>query len=215
MSALSATQNHIKRSSGPRSPARKKILLSGRTLHRCRGHLTRVRAEVRPLVKHVSVLTDKAGLAAHRACTLYGKRLLIPEHCVYMCVQLKIMCFGCWIYSFIPPEALCQHGCFSHFILAEPWPPRSVRKIIHMYVHVLQSMYRFICYIHIYTYVCSKFIAHLKYMFLGSPGGSAVWRRLQPGVWSWRPGIESHGLPAWSLLLPLPVSLPLSLYVYE
>ena len=94
------TQNHIKRSSGPRSPARKKILLSGRTLHRCRGHLTRVRAEVRPLVKHVSVLTDKAGLAAHRACALYGKRLLIPEHCVYMCVQLKIMCFGCWIYSF-------------------------------------------------------------------------------------------------------------------
>ena len=29
---------------------------------------------------------------------------------------------------------------------------------------------------------------------------------------SWGPGIESHvGLPAWSLLLPLPVSLPLSL----
>ena len=34
----------------------------------------------------------------------------------------------------------------------------------------------------------------------------------EPGVWSWRPWIESHiGLPAWSLLLPLPVSLPLSL----
>ena len=31
---------------------------------------------------------------------------------------------------------------------------------------------------------------------------------LQPRVWSWGPGIESHvGLPAWSLLLPLPVSL--------
>ena len=35
-----------------------------------------------------------------------------------------------------------------------------------------------------------------------------------PGVWSWRPWIESHvRLPAWSLLLPLPVSLPLSLCV--
>ena len=32
-----------------------------------------------------------------------------------------------------------------------------------------------------------------------------------PGARSWRPGIESPiGLPAWSLLLPLPVSLPLS-----
>ena len=28
----------------------------------------------------------------------------------------------------------------------------------------------------------------------------------RPRVGSWRPGIESHvGLPAWSLLLPLPV----------
>ena len=35
---------------------------------------------------------------------------------------------------------------------------------------------------------------------------------LRPGAWSWSPGIESHiGLPEWSLLLPLPVSLPLSL----
>ena len=50
--------------------------------------------------------------------------------------------------------------------------------------------------------------------FLGSPGGAAVWRRLRPRVQSWRPGIESHvGLPAWSLLLPLPVSLPLALSV--
>ena len=31
---------------------------------------------------------------------------------------------------------------------------------------------------------------------------------------SWRPGIESHiGLPAWSLLLPLPVSLPVCMCV--
>ncbi|CAD7690296.1 unnamed protein product [Nyctereutes procyonoides] len=37
--------------------------------------------------------------------------------------------------------------------------------------------------------------------------GACLW----PGARSWRPGIESHvGLPAWSLLLPLPVSLPLS-----
>ena len=35
---------------------------------------------------------------------------------------------------------------------------------------------------------------------------------LQPRAWSWRPRIESHvGLPAWSPLLPLPVSLPLAL----
>ena len=35
---------------------------------------------------------------------------------------------------------------------------------------------------------------------------------LWPRVWSWSPGIESSiRLPAWSLLLPLPVSLPLSL----
>ena len=34
---------------------------------------------------------------------------------------------------------------------------------------------------------------------------------LWPRAWSWNPGIESHiRLPAWSLLLPLPVSLPLS-----
>ena len=37
---------------------------------------------------------------------------------------------------------------------------------------------------------------------------------LGPRVWPRGPGVESHiGLPAWSLLLPLPVSLPLSLYV--
>ena len=35
---------------------------------------------------------------------------------------------------------------------------------------------------------------------------------LWPRARSWSPGIESHvGLPAWSLLLPPPVSLPLSL----
>ena len=35
---------------------------------------------------------------------------------------------------------------------------------------------------------------------------------LWPRAWSWSPGIQSHiGVPAWSLFLPLPVSLPLSL----
>ena len=35
---------------------------------------------------------------------------------------------------------------------------------------------------------------------------------LWPGALSWSPGIESRiGLPAWSLLLPLPVSAPLSI----
>ncbi|CAD7688075.1 unnamed protein product [Nyctereutes procyonoides] len=32
---------------------------------------------------------------------------------------------------------------------------------------------------------------------------------LRPRVWSWSPGIKSHiGLPAWSLLLPLPCHPP-------
>ena len=40
--------------------------------------------------------------------------------------------------------------------------------------------------------------------------GACLW----PRAWSWSPGIESHiGLPGWSLLLPLPVSLPPSLSV--
>ena len=37
---------------------------------------------------------------------------------------------------------------------------------------------------------------------------ASLWLR----VWSWSPRIKSHiRVPAWSLLLPLPVSLPLSL----
>ena len=45
-------------------------------------------------------------------------------------------------------------------------------------------------------------------------GGSVVQRGLQPRVWSWRPGMESYvRLPTWSLLLSLPVSLPLSLFL--
>ena len=38
--------------------------------------------------------------------------------------------------------------------------------------------------------------------------GACLWPRAR----SWSPGIESHvGLPVWNLLLPLPVSLPLSI----
>ena len=40
--------------------------------------------------------------------------------------------------------------------------------------------------------------------------GACLW----PRACCWSPGVESHvRLPAWSLLLPLPVSLPLSLWV--
>ena len=51
---------------------------------------------------------------------------------------------------------------------------------------------------------------------LGIPGapwfGAYLCSGHDPGVLGWSPGIESHvGLPAWSLLHPLPVSLPLSL----
>ena len=47
-------------------------------------------------------------------------------------------------------------------------------------------------------------------------GDACVAQQLSVCLWlrsrSWRPGIESRvGLPAWSLLLPPPVSLPLSL----
>ena len=39
---------------------------------------------------------------------------------------------------------------------------------------------------------------------------------LWPRARSWRPGIESHvGLLVWNLLLPPPVSLTLTLYVYN
>ena len=59
--------------------------------------------------------------------------------------------------------------------------------------------------------------AHRVLHFLG--GGGVLIRELQKGTWCLPlaqgtipgPGIESHvGLPAWSLLLPLPVSMPLS-----
>ena len=50
---------------------------------------------------------------------------------------------------------------------------------------------------------------------LGAPGWlSGLAPAFGPGHDSWSPRIESRvGLPAWSLLLPLPVSLPLSFSV--
>ena len=59
---------------------------------------------------------------------------------------------------------------------------------------------------------CPLVDSNLKYRTGGSPGGSAVEHLpLAQGVTP-GPGIESHvRLPAWSLLLPLPVSLPLFL----
>ena len=47
----------------------------------------------------------------------------------------------------------------------------------------------------------------------GSPGGAAVWRRLQPGCDPGDPGSSPAGLPAWSLLLlPPPVCVSASLF---
>ena len=53
-----------------------------------------------------------------------------------------------------------------------------------------------------------------KGFIVGRLGGSVVELCLWLRVWSWGPGIKSCiRLPAWSLLLLLPVSLPLSLCV--
>ena len=53
---------------------------------------------------------------------------------------------------------------------------------------------------------------HLKYSRIGTPGGSAVGQLPLAQVVIPGSGIESHiRLPMGSLLLPLPVFLPLSL----
>ena len=61
----------------------------------------------------------------------------------------------------------------------------------------------------------SGLIKWVKIFLTGSPEWlSGFSTCLQPGAWSWSPEIKSHiGLPAWSLLLPLPVSLPFSLFL--
>ena len=53
----------------------------------------------------------------------------------------------------------------------------------------------------------------LRFHPVGDPWVAQRFRAcLWPRARSWSPGIESRmGLPAWSLLFPLPVSLPLSL----
>ena len=57
----------------------------------------------------------------------------------------------------------------------------------------------------------SSLTMQVKTMSMGRPGGSAVERLPSAQGVILGPGIESRlGLPAWSLLLPLPVCLPLS-----
>ena len=64
-------------------------------------------------------------------------------------------------------------------------------------------------YIRIYTINTNKFKQEV-----GPLGGQWFGTCLWPRAGSWSPGIEFHiGLLAWSLLLPLPVCLPLSLYL--
>ena len=61
-------------------------------------------------------------------------------------------------------------------------------------------------------FVGANIKSYIKTHPQGSPGGAAGWCHLQPRTWSWRPGIEPPiGLPAWSLLLPLPLPLAVSL----
>ena len=62
-------------------------------------------------------------------------------------------------------------------------------------------------------YLFAKNISYIKKRNLGDPW-VAQWFSicLWPRAWSWSPRIKSHiGLPTRSLLLPLPVSLPLSM----
>ena len=54
----------------------------------------------------------------------------------------------------------------------------------------------------------------IDFCHTGTPGWLSGWVCLWLRAWSRSPGIKSHiGLPAWSLLLFLPMSLPLSLCV--
>ena len=65
-----------------------------------------------------------------------------------------------------------------------------------------------------FSYLGNHVVSGKKTFSSGLLGGLAVERLPLAQVWSWSPGIKSHnGLPAGSLLLPLPMSLPLSLSV--
>ena len=56
-----------------------------------------------------------------------------------------------------------------------------------------------------------------EYKVLGSLGGAAVWRLplAQGAILETRDRIPHRAPGAWSLLLPLPVSLPLSLSLFS
>ena len=62
------------------------------------------------------------------------------------------------------------------------------------------------------TYLCDSH-SELKRGSWGSLGGAAVWRLplAQGAILETRDGVPCWAPGAWSLLLPLPVSLPLSL----
>ena len=65
------------------------------------------------------------------------------------------------------------------------------------------------------TYSPLLFSALFIYLFWGSLGGAAVWRQplAQGVILETRDRIPRRVPGAWSLLLPLPMSLPLSLSV--
>ena len=66
-----------------------------------------------------------------------------------------------------------------------------------------------------YRYIRGSFLFLIEvqnYSVLGRKWSHRVAWVAQPRAWSWGPGIKSHvKLPAWSLLLRLPLSLSLSL----
>ena len=63
------------------------------------------------------------------------------------------------------------------------------------------------------VFILLNFLISQKFPLLGSLGGAAVWRLplAQGVILETRDRIPRQALGAWSLLLPLPVSLPLSL----
>ena len=158
----------------------------------------------------------------------------------YVTTKTQVVFIGCirkpgkWILS-NNAEVLNQHVCFpdleaSHAlspsqIIPNPFKSFPLIPFIIFHIPCMSETIWWLSFLdwqnllsiipsssfHVEENVGYSSFLFLKKNLLGSPGGAAVWRRLPPGVWSWRPRIESHiGLPAWGLLLPLPVSLPLS-----
>ena len=97
-----------------------------------------------------------------------------------------------------PPERTCflwRRAEAPTTLSSYFWHSRSCRRGLHL------------------TLIPTWLQVRSKSSLLGDPW-VAQWFSacLWPRVWSWSPGIESHiRLPAWGLLLLLPVSLPLSL----